>query len=83
MTAHPLNTKVYGDVAPDTELLDSVRKNGVIVPVLVDKDNHIISGHRRWLAAKELGIGIICSVLKETSCARETLHKFCVHSLTG
>ena len=52
---HPLNAKVYGDVAPDRELLASIEKNGVITPIIVDRDKHIISGHRRWLAAKELG----------------------------
>lgn len=33
----------------------SVRENGFIVPILIDKSRRIISGYGRWLAAKNIG----------------------------
>lgn len=59
---HPLNTTLFGD--NDTnfeELKQSILENGFLVnhPILCcqkDKSLMIISGHRRWRAACELGI---------------------------
>src|SRR5262249_39352521 len=52
---HPENAKVYGD-DPDEKLIESVRKKGVIFPLLITKGNVIIGGHRRCLAAKLVGL---------------------------
>jgi protein gp37 len=49
---HPLNDAIYGDGA-DKEMVQSVKDNGIIEPLLVDYKNRIISGHRRWDAAKK------------------------------
>ena len=49
---HPLNDAIYGDGADD-KLIQSVRDNGIIEPLIVDYKNRIISGHRRWDAAKQ------------------------------
>jgi ParB-like chromosome segregation protein Spo0J len=53
---HPLNEKLYGkmQVSRDfEELRDSIRENGILVPLLVTPDNTIVSGHRRWFFAKQ------------------------------
>ena len=50
---HPLNEKVYGKVAPDAKLVDSVKKVGVLTPIVVTSGGTILSGARRWLAAKD------------------------------
>jgi hypothetical protein len=46
-----LNEKLYGASRPDKELLDSIREHGILEPLIV-AENLIISGHRRWQAAK-------------------------------
>ena len=51
LTPHPENVKIYGDLA-DSELVESVKQKGILNPLLVTYDNRIISGHRRWDAAK-------------------------------
>jgi site-specific DNA-methyltransferase (adenine-specific) len=50
---HPRNEKVYGE---DEELEDSfvqsVDQKGVLEPLVVNRNHKIISGHRRWTAAR-------------------------------
>lgn len=53
---HPQNAAIYGheDVSA---LADQIAASNWIKPLVVSRDNmHIISGHRRWLAARQLGI---------------------------
>jgi hypothetical protein len=52
---HPLNEKVYAD-KPDAGLLQSIKANGILNPIVVDDKKRILSGHRRWMAAKQLGL---------------------------
>lgn len=52
---HPDNGRIYGDEI-DAEFLESVRAEGVLAPLLVSHDDRIISGHRRWRAARECGL---------------------------
>ena len=44
------------------ELVESIRNNGVLVPVLVRPDGkngyEMVSGHRRMFASKVLGLGV-------------------------
>src|SRR5690606_5715777 len=51
---HPLNRKIYGEEAPPAEFVESIRRQGVLVPLAVKQDGTIISGHRRWRAALAL-----------------------------
>ena len=50
---HPLNDSIYGDSADD-KLIESIRQNGILEPLIVDHRNRIISGHRRWFGAQKL-----------------------------
>ena len=62
---HPF--KVIHDEKMD-ELIESIRDNGVLSPILVRKaDNgyEIISGHRRRYACREIGIKTIPAVVKD------------------
>lgn len=52
---HDLNVAIYGADDLPLEFLDSVRRFGVLTALTVLEDGTIISGHRRWLAAKQLG----------------------------
>src|SRR5690606_19918583 len=51
---HPLNRKIYGDEAPPSDFIESVRRHGIMVPLAIKEDGTIISGHRRWQAALAL-----------------------------
>jgi ParB family chromosome partitioning protein len=55
---HPANQQIYGDAEePDPELVDNIRQHGVLQAILiVKKTNTIISGNRRWIAAKAAGL---------------------------
>lgn len=50
LKSHPLNDEIYGD-EPDNDLIDSVMALGVLEPLLITKNNVIVSGHQRCSAA--------------------------------
>ena len=63
LTPHPLNKDIYGDENVQ-ELADSIRKNGLVNPLIVNQDNVIISGHRRYYACLSLGMKEVpCEIL--------------------
>jgi hypothetical protein len=51
---HPLNARIYGDDA-DPALVASVREHGILEPLLVTVDGLVLSGHRRFAAARTCG----------------------------
>ena len=55
---HPLNEEIYGD-SHSQELLDSIKKDGILTPLRISKNNEIISGHRRHAAVKDLELDYI------------------------
>jgi site-specific DNA-methyltransferase (adenine-specific) len=61
---HPINTDIYGTESADLDLVESIRKKGILESVVIKEDNTILSGHRRWVASKELNLkSIPCRVL--------------------
>ena len=52
---HPLNSKIYSNGNTD-DLQASIQENGLLDPIIISKDNTIISGHRRWNACKNIGL---------------------------
>ncbi len=52
---HPISIELYGDNHID-DIKDSIAKFGILVPLIITSGNIIISGHRRWRCAIELGI---------------------------
>ena len=52
---HPANQLIYGDCA-DEDLVDSIRENGVLSPLLVTTGGIMVSGHRRLDAARRAGL---------------------------
>ena len=56
----PENQQLYKPVAPDDDatlaLADSIKKFGIIDPLIVSADGYIISGHRRHVAARIAGL---------------------------
>ena len=63
---HPFKARTGEE---QTELLESIRTNGTLVPIIVRSSSagkyEIISGHRRVEACKELGIETIPAIVKE------------------
>jgi len=62
---HPKNEEIYEHPTGESwaSFLESVRVSGILEPIVVTRDWIIVSGHRRWLAAKELGLSTVpCSV---------------------
>ena len=53
---HPINSTIYND-NPDVqkELIHSINLNGLLEPLVINRSNMVISGHRRLQALKEIG----------------------------
>ena len=56
LSPHPLN-----DFAPELseEFIESIRQYGVRFAIRITHDNLIVSGKRRWLGAKQVGIAFV------------------------
>ncbi len=70
LQANPLQPR--GIILPDSlqELVDSIREQGILEPIVVAKTPagfQIIAGERRWRAAKVLGLVKVPVVVKETT----------------
>ncbi len=60
---NPFNVDIYGTEEVDEELLISIKEKGLLEPIVIKDDGTIISGHRRWLALKKLGIDANCRTI--------------------
>ena len=70
LQSNPLQPR--GIITPDslTELVDSIREQGILEPIVIAKTPagyQIIAGERRWRAAKILGFTKIPVVVRETT----------------
>jgi len=52
---HPKNAEIYDDRL-DQDFEDSISENGILEPLVVNSQNVILSGVRRWRAALKLGM---------------------------
>jgi len=54
---HPKNAEIYGDTDDvddlDATFKESVAEKGVLEPLVITNGKEIVSGHRRWLAARD------------------------------
>lgn len=69
-------------------LAESIRKNGLLQPIVVrkcpeisDKDYEIIAGERRWRAAQQAGIYFIPALVKENVTDREVFELAIIENL--
>lgn len=55
---HPKNEEIYEQPVGESwvAFVESIRASGILQPIVVTDDWRIVSGHRRWLAAKEIGL---------------------------
>jgi site-specific DNA-methyltransferase (adenine-specific) len=64
LKSHPLNIEIYGLEVADTDLVESIRSKGILEPIVIKNDNTILSGHRRWMAARDLKLDKVpCRVI--------------------
>ena len=62
---HPLNIEIYGMEVADLDLVESIKQKGILEPIVIKEDNTILSGHRRWMASKDLKMDRIpCRVIR-------------------
>lgn len=47
---HPVNVALYGEEEVDKKLVESILQKGLVEPLIINLNNEILSGHRRWLA---------------------------------
>lgn len=69
----PENDDIYHAINPDdpafVALVESVRVNGILDPIVISIDDYILSGHRRYAAAKLAGLqNIPCRVENISRC---------------
>ena len=51
---HPKNSEIY-DLSNIEDLVKSIEEVGLLQPLIINKKNQILSGHRRYQAIKILG----------------------------
>lgn len=71
----PLNEKIYG-VAEPTDLLASIREQGVLEPIVCTPELTIVSGHRRYAASIALGLATVPVRIDSVTSSAKTLIAF-------
>jgi len=59
LKCHPLNQEIFDNLSGERKkiLVESIKKRGVLHPIVLANDGKtIISGHQRWIVAKELNL---------------------------
>lgn len=72
LTPHPKNREIYGE-GPIEDLAESIRDHGVQDPLHVTMAKVILCGHRRWRAARQLGLESVPCRAVELASDREEL----------
>lgn len=67
LISHRLNATIYGqgDNDEDAKLVESVRQDGVLHPLIILPDGTIISGHRRRMAAIAAGLAEVPCIVRD------------------
>lgn len=68
LNPHPRNEEIYGYNEDVSELVEKIRKSGVVTTLTITDDNVIIAGNRRWKSCKQLvseGDTRFCQVMCE------------------
>ena len=67
---YALNSRTHSD-DQIAQIAASIKEFGFTNPVLVDEDNNLIAGHGRILAAQEINLQEVPSVVAQRSRARD------------
>lgn len=71
---HPLNGRVYDADRDAEELRASVAAHGILAPLTIDQDGTILSGHRRWQAARAVGLDRVPVIVRAVADPLEAEH---------
>ncbi|MBR6880302.1 MAG: ParB/RepB/Spo0J family partition protein [Clostridiales bacterium] len=74
--------KIFDETALN-ELADSIRENGVIQPIIVQKKGtgyRIVAGERRWRASRIAGLSVIPAIVRELT-DKETMEQALIENL--
>ena len=63
LVPHPKNAEIYGD-EDVSDLIESIKKYGMVSPLVITENGVIISGHRRARACKTLGIQKVSAIVR-------------------
>lgn len=64
LSPHPKNGEIYGDDIEEATRR-SIEENGIREPLTVTPEGTIISGHQRWMIARELGMESVPVTVRE------------------
>lgn len=56
---NPLSTAIYGEAEDVSDLVKSIKETGLLTPLLIKSDGTILSGHRRYRAARQAGLILV------------------------
>ena len=73
---HPKNSEIY-DLSNIDDLVESIKEVGLLQPLIINKYNQILSGHRRFESIKRLGWKEVNVEVKEVE--EEKIDLFLVH----
>lgn len=66
LSRHSSNESIYGDATDvGDDFIESVDNHGILVPLVISKEDVIVSGHRRFSAAQELGFEWVPVVVRQ------------------
>ena len=68
---HKSSLEIYGKNEDVSDLVESIRANGILVPLTVKPDGVILSGNRRYQAAKDLELEEVPCVTAEPKTPEE------------
>ena len=71
---NPISIAIYGENEDVSDLVESIGRSGVLSPLLVKDDGTIVSGPRRYRAAKQIGLEAVpCELVKFESPEEEEI----------
>jgi len=73
LTHHPFSVTIYGDEELNEDFVENISDKGILNPITINSDNRIISGHRRWNAAKIVGLAEVPVVI--ANCENELVER--------
>lgn len=80
LKVHPKNNQIYG-VDNIEEIAEAISEKGFIKPLIINQNNVIISGHRRYLACKELNIQDVPVEIRNFNSEQEELETLLLENM--
>ena len=75
LKTNTLSLAIYGNHEDVSDLTESIRKHGLLSPLVIKPDGTILSGHRRFAAIRELGWDEVeCSLFEPRNAVDEEIY---------